>query len=145
MKQEYSAGIIPVYQTGQAPYYLIVQHLGGHWGFPKGHLEFGENEIDAARRELREETGIKQCEPVDSTHWQEEYVFRNVEGQSIHKVVTYYLAMVRDQVVRLNKNELKAHRWMPYEEARQRLTYHSAREILTKANSVLIELNTYDA
>ena len=33
-------------------------HLAGHWEFPGGRIEPGENPVDAARRELAEETGL---------------------------------------------------------------------------------------
>lgn len=37
---------------------LVYGKKSQKWGFPKGHMEFGESEEDTARRELREETGI---------------------------------------------------------------------------------------
>lgn len=35
----------------------------GHWTIPKGVIEPGENELDAARREFREETGLESAGP----------------------------------------------------------------------------------
>ena len=37
---------------------LLVQQSSGNWGFPKGHLEKGESETEAAIRETKEEIGI---------------------------------------------------------------------------------------
>ena len=45
--------------------FLLLQHnnevsgADGHWDFPKGHVESGEEEIDTALRELKEETNIE--------------------------------------------------------------------------------------
>ena len=36
----------------------MVVEIHGHCGFPKGHIEFCETEIQAALREIKEETGI---------------------------------------------------------------------------------------
>ena len=38
---------------------LLIKHVvGGHWSFPKGHVEPGETETETAIREIKEETGI---------------------------------------------------------------------------------------
>jgi len=42
--------------------YLLLNYTAGHWDFPKGNIETGEDEIDTARREIREETGIDDVE-----------------------------------------------------------------------------------
>lgn len=34
-------------------------HYADYWAFPVGHVEFGENTVDALRRELFEEIGIQ--------------------------------------------------------------------------------------
>lgn len=38
---------------------LLIRHVnGGHWAFPKGHMEGNETESETALREIREETGL---------------------------------------------------------------------------------------
>jgi 8-oxo-dGTP pyrophosphatase MutT (NUDIX family) len=55
-----SYGIIPVFKNEGSFHILLVKNSkGGHWGFPKGTPEKNEESIDTARRELFEETGIK--------------------------------------------------------------------------------------
>src|SRR3989338_2610417 len=41
------------------PKYLLLRHSAGHWDFPKGHVEHGETDETTTRREIEEETGIK--------------------------------------------------------------------------------------
>lgn len=38
---------------------LVLGKKSDKWGFPKGHMEYGEREEDTAIREFFEETGIK--------------------------------------------------------------------------------------
>ena len=47
---ERSCGAVLYRLTDGAPQYVLV--LGGDWGFPKGHMEAGETELETALREL---------------------------------------------------------------------------------------------
>jgi len=45
---------------------LVVNQFGTSWSLPKGHIERGENRIDAAKREICEESGIKNLKLIKS-------------------------------------------------------------------------------
>jgi tRNA nucleotidyltransferase (CCA-adding enzyme) len=45
---------------------LVFGKKSQKWGFPKGHMEMGETEEETALRELREETGIRLDNPLDT-------------------------------------------------------------------------------
>ena len=67
---------------------LLLHYPGGHWDFPKGHMEEGEKEIQTALRELEEETGIKNVKIIDDFRGKIHYFFvRN--GETISKIVVY--------------------------------------------------------
>ena len=56
-------------------YFVIAEALNGDFGFPKGHLEKGETEKQAALRETEEEVGIKAMLVNDRTYV-DEYVIK---------------------------------------------------------------------
>ena len=59
MKKEISCGAVIARQTENGREILLIRHVnGGHWAFPKGHMEGNETESETALREIREETGI---------------------------------------------------------------------------------------
>ena len=53
-KKEKSCGCIII----EKDKVLLIQHIKGHWGFPKGHVEVGETERETAIREAKEETNL---------------------------------------------------------------------------------------
>lgn len=58
MIKEKSCGAV-VYTTKNGEIeYLLVQMMGGHYSFPKGHVESGESEEQTALREIKEETDL---------------------------------------------------------------------------------------
>ncbi len=61
MKISQSAGGVVLNSLGQV---LVVNQNGNSWSLPKGHLDAGEDELAAARREIYEESGVKELELV---------------------------------------------------------------------------------
>ena len=114
--------------------YVIIQHLGGHWGFPKGHMAPGEAEYDTALREIREETGVS-ARLIDGFRIEEQYPLPNKPG--VTKQVVYFLAEYSEQIIVYQKEELKAADLLSYEEAVDRLTFEETKRILAKANAFL--------
>jgi 8-oxo-dGTP pyrophosphatase MutT (NUDIX family) len=121
---EESAGVIPIHKaSGEI---LLVHHVAGHWGFPKGHLEIGEGPQQAAVRELKEETGISEvtlrAEPIVQN-----YTFER-GGVHVDKVVSYFVGTVASKEVTIQPEELQGFAWLTYEQALERLTF--SKEIL---------------
>ena len=114
--------------------YVIIQHLGGHWGFPKGHMEPGESETDTALREIQEEIGIF-AKLTDGFRVEDQYLLPNKPGTT--KQVVYFLAEYSAQEIQYQREELKTACLLPYEEAVNRLTFEETKCILAKANAFL--------
>jgi len=138
--KEVSAGIITVKKVSGDRIYLLLQHEnGGHWSFPKGHLEEGETAREAAVRELFEETGLAVGEFVDGFRREINYNYLLSEGKKVAKSVVYFLAFVsRALEVNLSPEHLEFI-WLPYREARERLTYGNDQRLLDLAEEELKE------
>ena len=69
---EYSAGGVVVRWMEDAVHFLLILDSYGKWGLPKGHIESGENNRDAAVREVIEETGLPEVtlgQTLGSVDW----------------------------------------------------------------------------
>jgi|TARA_B110000438_G_scaffold5641_1_gene5641 8-oxo-dGTP pyrophosphatase MutT (NUDIX family) len=108
-----------------------MQGEGGHWDFPKGHVEPNEAEIETALRELDEETGISKVKVVKGFRHSINYTFFR-KSKSIPKEVIFFLASTVEKKVRLSHEHID-YAWLDFEEALVKLTYDNARNILKKA------------
>ena len=131
MPREISAGVILFRRTPE-PQYLLLHYGSGHWDFPKGHIEAGEEARETARRELQEETGISQVRILDGYRQTLRYFFRQ-QGIGIFKAVIYFLAETAQPDVTLS-NEHIGFDWLPCDAALARLTFKNSQELLTKAH-----------
>jgi len=142
VRDEYSAGgiVLRPGEDGRWDVLLIATHEGGRWSLPKGHVEEGESEAEAAVREVREETGIdaEVIAPVDTVdYW---YRWKGPEGSVlIHKRVTYFLMRYVSGDVRNHGWEVDEARWFPLEEALQTVTYRDERELIRKAAAMIVK------
>lgn len=116
--------------------YLVLNHVnGGHWGFPKGHIEQGEQEKTAAKRELEEETGLELRFLIPDFRVLSKYSFAR-KGNTVHKEVRYFLGKVYGNPVHLSE-EHRDYNWGTYEETLDMLTYKESKEVLKEAEKHL--------
>jgi bis(5'-nucleosidyl)-tetraphosphatase len=72
-----SFGIVPfLKEEGGWKVLLILHREGNHWGFPKGKANPGETPLEAATRELKEETGLSVIQILREEPLAEQYQFR---------------------------------------------------------------------
>lgn len=130
MIEEFSAGIVPI-DLKQKKVFLV-QHLHGeHWGFPKGHIEEGEDPLRAAKRELYEECALRVTERLCEKEYQESYQFD--DGHDIvNKRVVYFVYRVHKTDFELDEQEIKDGGWFSIPDALGRLTFEEARTMLVK-------------
>ncbi len=133
---ERSAGFI-LYSVdqGKRKYLLLCHRNGGHWGFPKGHIEAGESEIQAARRETLEETGIASVQPIPGFCELISYRFHR-GGLSLLKENSYFLARVSYSKPIIS-SEHTASQWLTYKQALERIAFNDMRSVLDKADEFL--------
>lgn len=135
-----SIGIIVFLFKDDEIYFLLIRHAGGHWAFPKGHPDIHETEIQTARRELFEETGIKDLDLIsDKILLEDRYKFSGHKGELIHKVVYYYIAEVKNDVVHVDGEEIFAYKWCTLEESFAFLVHSETIILINKAYKFIYE------
>ncbi|MCL2388770.1 MAG: NUDIX domain-containing protein [Elusimicrobia bacterium] len=127
---------------GEPLFLLVLSERHNEWGFAKGHIEPDETETDAARREILEETGIKNIRFISGFKETASYNITNASGKSVRKISVYFLAEaeVFEKPVAAGKavcDEIKKTEWVSFEKALSLLSYPAQKEILKKAFSVI--------
>ncbi len=140
MPVERSAGAVIFRKETDVTEYLLLHYQSGHWDFPKGHIEKEEKEVDTVKREVEEETGLKDLKIIEDLKEQIKYFFK-LKGQSIFKTVIFYLAETKTKEVKISWEHI-GYKWLPYEEAIEQLTFKNAKDVLKKAHNFLINADS---
>jgi 8-oxo-dGTP pyrophosphatase MutT (NUDIX family) len=130
MPIERSAGAVIFRKQNNTVYYLLLHYQAGHWDFPKGNIERGEEPEETARREIFEETGIKDIEFVPGFKETIKYFYKR-EGKTFYKTVIFFLAQTKTKKVKISW-EHQGYQWLPYKQALRRLTFNNAKELFKK-------------
>ncbi len=148
MPQEKSAGAIIFRKEGDIIYYLLLHYpgfnkKGGHWEFSRGHIEEGEDYEKTVRREVLEETGIKDLRILPGFKEHNKFFFRNKrddaqKGEWVFKLVTFFVAETKTKDVRISF-EHNGFLWLPIEQAVKQVTHKKTKELLQKAHDFIIQ------
>jgi 8-oxo-dGTP pyrophosphatase MutT (NUDIX family) len=136
MIDEFSAGGVVVRRMRGRPHVAVVRVRDEILALPKGHPNGDESAADAARREVREETGLE-TELLEKLGDVEYWYQRG--GRRIHKTVAFYLFGYRSGSVADHDHEVEEALWLPLDEAAERLAYKGEREMVIAARSRVAE------
>ena len=161
--EEISAGGVVYRKTGEDYEFLLGKHSGYHkWVWPKGLVEKGESQMEAAVREVEEEVGVKaKIVEISPLKIIEYYYFADLEairgkdakgGESerrvkhyqedggtktrVHKQVVFYL-MEEESDLGSTGWEMEDRKWVSYEEGMKTLAFESEQEVFSEAGKAL--------
>lgn len=137
MMTEKSAGFILITDDFETDDYsvLLLHYTSGHWDFPKGNIETNETELQAATRELQEETGIETFRVIPNFRYVLNYKYTR-EAMLISKQVTLFLASTGVRKVKISHEHI-GYSWVKKSDATTQLTYKNAKNALTQAINFL--------
>ena len=122
MKQEKSCGCIII---NNSKVLLVYEKNQNFWGFPKGHVEQNETEIETAKREVKEEVGLD-IKIIEDTRYEFKYNIKD----NIEKTCVIFLAYPITFKVHNQESEISKSKWFNTEEAIKILPYENQKEAL---------------
>lgn len=139
-KKQVVAGFVVYRKTTDGIKFLLLYRRGNYWNFPKGHFKPGERSIDAALRELEEETGIKKSElrMLPNFRAYERFYFK-IGNQGIYDTVILFLAETHKADIRIEPREHSGYGWFLYHDAVNVIgkKYGDTRKVLKQASDYL--------
>ena len=104
MNKEKSCGAVVINDKKEI---LLVRSIKGYYGFPKGHVEKNETEIETAQREVKEETNID-IEIISS----KKFILTYKMDNNIEKDVILFLAKPINYNLKPQDGEISDVRWV---------------------------------
>lgn len=114
-------------------YVVLLRHrFGGHWSFPKGHVEAGESERQTALREVREETGLT-IKLMDGFRESVEYSPK----PGVRKQVVYFLGSTEEEKLVRQEEEISEIMWAPLSKAAELVSFANDKRLVRHAQKRL--------
>ncbi len=105
------------------------------WSLPKGHIETGETQEQAAIREVAEETGIQSeiAKPLGVIDF-----WFMAGGKRIHKTVHHFLFKETGGQIAPQLTEVDQVAWFPLDEIINRLAYPDEKKLIARFGDLII-------
>ena len=130
MKQTYSAGGIIINKHNEI---LLINEGDGFWGLPKGRIKNNEEILAAARREIKEETGLTRLEFVKELGtYQRHPVISGIEDPKELKNITLFLFRTDELIPPANEEDNEC-AWFSLEDAANKLSHPEDRKLFINA------------
>ena len=131
LKKEKSCGAV-IYKIDENDRisFLLIKQKTGHFGFPKGHVEKDETEIETATREVKEETNL---DVVIDTNFRTISTYSPAKG--VIKDVVFFIATPTSTEIIPQEEEVEVALWCNYYNAKRMLTHRQNKIILRNAFS----------
>lgn len=132
-KIQHSAGGIVLNHKGEIA--LVSQHPSGKsWSFPKGHIERDEKEVEAAKREIYEETGIRVLDFIKDLGSYKRYALNDEskDDQNKPKIIHLFLFSTTQVELKAIDNNIYDAKWFKKEKVAKKLNSAQDREYFLK-------------
>ena len=127
MPIEKSAGAVIFRKANKKIYYLLLHYPSSakapreYWDFPKGHIEKGEKLEETVKREVEEETGLKDIQFIKGFKEWIKYFFK-FKGKTVFKIVTFFLAQTQTKEIKISFEHV-GYEWLPYNNSKKVPTF----------------------
>ena len=121
MKKEKSCGCV-IFNNNEV---LVIKDTNGNYGFPKGHMENGETEVETAIRETKEETNVDVI--IDESRRYEINYY--IKERDIDKTVVFFRARYNGGNLKIQEGETEEILWVPTKDIMNVLTWKDSKEV----------------
>lgn len=121
---------------------LVVNQRGNSWSLPKGHLDPGEQLLDAARREIHEEAGVADVELVHYLGSYERYRIGKAGGEDRTEAKELHFFLFTSNQQRLVPVDAEHHpeaRWVSPDQVAAMLTHPRDREFFIRSRPFIFD------
>ncbi len=127
MKQSKSAGGIVLNKKNQV---LVVNQNGNSWSLPKGHIDDGEDELTAAKREIYEESGVSELELIKKLGKYKRYRIglKERDDKSELKEIVIFLFKTNQEILKPIDPDNPEAKWVEKDKVAELLTHRKDKE-----------------
>ena len=143
MRKTQSAGGVVVGPDGRI---LITNQNGNSWSLPKGHIDPGEDEVAAAKREIYEETGVRpeNLRLIKKLGSYQRHKISKTGSDDKTEIKTIHMFLFQTEQTALSPTDPHNPKavWLGKEKVAERLTHPRDKEFFRKVISELSKISS---